>query len=178
MIWEWVWEWVFTVVDNCWLYSILMIKNNICGFVRAPGSGGSRPGTLVRLTCDFSGRAMVRVLGHRCSIVVWDFWSPYFRVKAAWLKFSSFDKFDNLFETAIRSPSFLDYSIIWLPAFGSWLLLGTTRLPLESLWQVVWCPLEPSTHRLPITWWISLLCFIRNTFRGYQLFPKAWFSGG
>ena len=89
-------------------------------FLLVPGSGGSQPGVIVWSTRDFSGPAMVRVLGHRCSIVVWYSWSPYFRVKAAWLKIFFIWMFDNLFETTIRLPSFLwEHDHRWLAAVCS-----------------------------------------------------------
>lgn len=131
MIREWAGEWICTVVDNC----SISIFTNIVAVLLVPGSGGSRPGSIVWSTCDSSGRAMVRVLGHRCSIVVWNFWSPYFRVKAAWLKFSSFDKFWQSFRDS-DSITVVPWLLVRSPLVDSRLLCGTTRLPLITVWQV------------------------------------------
>ena len=75
------------------------------------GSGGPRSGTANWSTFEYSGRVMVRVLGHRCSIVDNRIWLPflswYFRVKPLGSRFSFIWMFDHLFVTTIRLPSSL-----------------------------------------------------------------------
>ena len=99
---------------------------------------------------------MVRVLGHRCSIVVWNFWSPYFRVKAAWLKFSSFECSITFSRHRVDYRRSLDCTITvgWQPS-----ALWNDTITVDYCLASSWCLLEPSFQRLPKMFVIYALSF-------------------
>ena len=140
-----------------------------------PGSGGSQPGVIVRSTCDFSGRAAVRVLGHRCSIVIYNNSDHrVFESKPLGSRFS-------LFECSITfSRQRFDYrrscestiTVGWQPS-----ALGNDTITVDyhsasftvKTWTVI------ST----ITEYRREVCNVNHCymFMEYQLTPKAWSLG-